>query len=430
MKKMFNYIIEIVFLFSLLFMVGSKVNAADKVSFTCNYSFNAGGSENVEIKIITKDLKYDDIKKLKSYDKADDKFKKLTEIQYRDKKGNWQTLSNNALVSSVISNYKGNNGNMMSLFYFTGGDTNANIKEFLINATNSASANHQAIKCPDIYYGNFDKDGYGQTLLFVSSIKNIQTNAWDGQIVYNTGKPVSSMTTTEFNVDDLYDSSEIICTYSSNSPITNSKYELHYYKDAPSKKLLYTSLDGMKYKGQDGVATISGDMTKNVDLSGNTYLMDLFKNNKCPKKIKCDCISITGCKIYTGSGDFDDSEACGNLLVDNGEKIQGDEGGNGGTPDAPDIPDGGLSSCSEILGSNLTKVVKAGITIIQIAGAIIALVKGMMTLIPPILAKDADALKKAGKTLVTMAIILVAIFLFRPLLRFIGNVAGFDASCF
>ena len=53
----------------------------------------------------------------------------------------------------------------------------------------------------------------------------------------------------------------------------------------------------------------------------------------------------------------------------------------------------------------------------------------MMVLIPPILAKDADALKKASKTLTHMAIILVVIFLFKPLLRFIGSILDFDVSC-
>ncbi len=97
----------------------------------------------------------------------------------------------------------------------------------------------------------------------------------------------------------------------------------------------------------------------------------------------------------------------------------------------PEIPteDPSKNTCEQILGENLTAILKVAITIMQIVGAIIAIVKGMMTLIPPILAKDADALKKASKTLVTMAIILVIIFLFRPLLRFLGNLLDFDISC-
>ena len=53
----------------------------------------------------------------------------------------------------------------------------------------------------------------------------------------------------------------------------------------------------------------------------------------------------------------------------------------------------------------------------------------MMTLIPPILAKDEDALKKAGNVLTKMAIVLVIIFLLKPLLHFLGSILDFDISC-
>ena len=86
-------------------------------------------------------------------------------------------------------------------------------------------------------------------------------------------------------------------------------------------------------------------------------------------------------------------------------------------------------TCTQILGPNLTAVVHAGIRTIQIAGAIIAIVKGMMVLLPAITAHDADGLQKASKTLITMMIILAVIFLFPGLARLIGKIAGFDVSC-
>ena len=96
----------------------------------------------------------------------------------------------------------------------------------------------------------------------------------------------------------------------------------------------------------------------------------------------------------------------------------------------PKLPEEGkISECKEILGENLAAIVKVSITILQIVAAIIAIVKGMMVLIPPILAKDADALKKAGSTLAKMAIVLVIIFLFKPLLTFLGDILDFDTSC-
>lgn len=86
-------------------------------------------------------------------------------------------------------------------------------------------------------------------------------------------------------------------------------------------------------------------------------------------------------------------------------------------------------TCKQILGPNLTKLVHVGIKAIQIIGAILAIVKGMMTLIPAVMAKDAEGLKKAQKTLVTMAIILLCIFLLPYFVRWIGNLLGYDISC-
>ena len=88
------------------------------------------------------------------------------------------------------------------------------------------------------------------------------------------------------------------------------------------------------------------------------------------------------------------------------------------------------TTCSELLGPNLTRVVKAGIKLIQVAGAIIAIVNGMITLIPAVLAKDADGLKKASKKLVMMAIILALIFIFPSLITLIGHLFNYDISCF
>ncbi len=86
-------------------------------------------------------------------------------------------------------------------------------------------------------------------------------------------------------------------------------------------------------------------------------------------------------------------------------------------------------TCTQILGKVLTKVVRTGITIIQIIVAIIAIVKGMMTLIPAVVAKDADGLKKAGRTLATMGVILALVIIFKPLVRLIGNILGYDVTC-
>ncbi|UKI58146.1 MAG: hypothetical protein L6V81_01505 [Clostridium sp.] len=86
-------------------------------------------------------------------------------------------------------------------------------------------------------------------------------------------------------------------------------------------------------------------------------------------------------------------------------------------------------SCSAVLGPTLTALVKEAVKWVRIAGAIIAIVNGMLKLIPAIMSKDAEALSKAARTCVTMAIILVFCALFPWLLNLIGSIFKWDVSC-
>ena len=85
--------------------------------------------------------------------------------------------------------------------------------------------------------------------------------------------------------------------------------------------------------------------------------------------------------------------------------------------------------CEELIGENLHKIVKLIITLLRIVGAIIAIVNGMITLIPAVISKDAEALKSAEKKCITMAIVLVLIILLPTLLIFLSNIFGYDLSC-
>ena len=86
-------------------------------------------------------------------------------------------------------------------------------------------------------------------------------------------------------------------------------------------------------------------------------------------------------------------------------------------------------SCTQILGSNGTKLVNGLINALRIAGAIIAIINAMLRLIPAVIAKDADGLKKATNTCVKMAVILAVIGLFPTVIRLIGRIFGYDISC-
>lgn len=99
------------------------------------------------------------------------------------------------------------------------------------------------------------------------------------------------------------------------------------------------------------------------------------------------------------------------------------------TLDGPTITDK-VINCKDLLGPNLMKLVSFALDTLRIGASIITIINGMIILIPALIAKDADALKKSEKKLITLAIVLVLIILIPTLLITIGNLFGYDLSCF
>ena len=131
---------------------------------------------------------------------------------------------------------------------------------------------------------------------------------------------------------------------------------------------------------------------------------------------------VNSCSEADQISNFENHETTGNNSV---------EDYRGKKPEEPDMGFGENSmTCQDILGKNLTAVVRVAIKAIQIIGAIVAIVNGMITLIPAVMSKDADGLKKAEKKLVLMAIILLCIFLLPYLVHWIGSLFDYDTSCF
>lgn len=89
----------------------------------------------------------------------------------------------------------------------------------------------------------------------------------------------------------------------------------------------------------------------------------------------------------------------------------------------------GGQTCDEILKPNLAKLIQLGINVLRIAGAIIAIIKAMTLLIPPIMSGDSGALQKAGKQCTKLGIILLIIGVFPTVIRFIGVIFKYDLSC-
>ncbi len=89
-----------------------------------------------------------------------------------------------------------------------------------------------------------------------------------------------------------------------------------------------------------------------------------------------------------------------------------------------------ILTCEELLGENLLKIVSFIMDSLRIVASIIAIVNAMIILLPAVVSKDADALKKSEKKLITLAIVLVLIILLPTFITVIGNIFGYDLSCF
>ena len=86
-------------------------------------------------------------------------------------------------------------------------------------------------------------------------------------------------------------------------------------------------------------------------------------------------------------------------------------------------------SCAKIAGPNVIKVIHGSITTTRILCVILAIANGMLILIPAVVSKDADGLKKAEKKLVIMGVVLAAIGIFPSIVGIISNIFDFDLSC-
>ena len=406
-------------------MCMSSINAEDKISFSCKYKTT--GLDNYKVSEFT--LKFTDLPVNYIKDGGAGYVNSWSEI---NKYITMEYVSNSK--TSTVGPKTGTSLCGKKICWFNNKST------YLSLLSSSYESNgHKGFYCPKVWLSSVNQAGNGFDINY-----NISTS---DKSTYMTTTPYS-LAPTEHTVDNYSTTLVTINMIQMNNYYDNpDKLECVYYGDQNGSKytayqyrLTYDKTNDKLYFNGMGTYYLESDENgtgKNEDIEITSgKIKSLFKDKtSCPSKISCSCKEkgfsfVTPnfiCKFADGT-EFNNS--CGNMKKDNGTTVV-TKPDTGSTPEIKDpvIPEGNLSKCSDILGSNLTAVVKAGITIIQIIGAIIAIVKGMMTLIPPILAKDADALKKASKTLVSMAIILVVIFLFRPLLRFLGNILDFDISC-
>ena len=431
-KYLINYILVIVgedmkkvILFIFIFFIGIVgINAKDFNAFACEYNMTYSTQGNHGMETIT-DFGHVEIQ-VKDYDTDNPKV-----IIFHDD-GNGNLVQFNG----TTYDYKGNDNDFM-LNFFTKGEK----KQEFINAFNNNGKN-----CPNLVMniGSIDYsvetspiDPLTSSTFWSNSSYKMLVSATNGS--NNDWKEIS-----EFLKDDNVEYKKPReCPYTMDfrgMPKSSIKLTTNYEPGTNKESYVFlvngneTKFDSLK----DDVYVMMGTGTNAmVRVTGST-LSKLYPSgdSKCPSKDDVfgyldATLAVDGVYGVTG----DEEEAKNNGI--NGEyttagdpfpTTSGSGGGNAGDPTLDGFGDP-KTPCSDVLGPTLTALVKEAIKWVRIAGAIIAIVNGMLKLIPAIMSKDAEALNKAIKTCITMAIILVFCVLFSWLLNLIGTLFKWDVSC-
>ncbi len=382
-------VIKTIFSLFIFLMLSIIVKADDGYTWACEYKYQSNGVD-IRIKyqitniphgvLISEDTLNSTGKSYVGvyyYSASESKFKKITSGKTKDYPGYSSSLGklNPFGASSAVSN----------------------------NFAKNSYSNHK-VTCPALY---LNQDG---GLSVTSSQTSMKLTASSPVCQKNGGKTDC----TNIAVDS---GQRLDCEYKTESAISGKT----------TFRLTYTPAGGLQFNGFGKLE---------VEWQDKSNLENIFKNaRQCPARVSCNISSLFnwGAKIKVGSssGYTGGNSGCGELATNNGEKI--DDVGNytldlllNGS--VIDISDEKLT-CDQLLKKNLVNVLHLFITALRIGGAIIAIVSGMLALVPAVASDNADALKKAGKKCVYLAIILVAIGIFPTIINVIGKIAGFDLSC-
>ena len=426
MKKYLKFI----FTFLLVFVFFENVNAETLYNYSCDYSFNAPGSgEEIKFRIRMYEISDEVIKNTEIIGVNDKKYwKEHVKNMYLTKNEKDGTVEFVISDSPFIENFYNKNSNgcsTLTLFDDSVG------KELFIRR----SVSNKNIVCPQLYVSKAcvvtfydtltDFDTFSGAVISEEKTTPVKNNSMNCYKNASDKKPTTCTNTTQ-NGGSLYDENQKECEYYANNRST--KFKLVYDKN--NKTLRFDDMNnGFTLDSSVSQENKSGS----VYITDQTLLSTFESSNSCPYDISCDCSTafMTG-KGKTCSFNVNDNKNCGVLVSNNGEKTDGTGKDPNGT--SPNLPDGWdidptVKDCASILGPNLTKLVHFGVNTLKIVAAIIAIVNGMISFVPAIMSKDQDALKKAGKKCIYMAVVLALIFILPYIARLLGNIFDFDITC-
>ena len=85
--------------------------------------------------------------------------------------------------------------------------------------------------------------------------------------------------------------------------------------------------------------------------------------------------------------------------------------------------------CTALLGESLLNTIRQLINIVRIATIIIVIFNVMFALIPALVSKDIDSLKKSVSKILIMIIVLILIYIFPNIVNLIAGIFGYNFSC-
>ncbi len=423
MKKYLKFI----FVFMTLFICFENISAETLYNYSCDYSFAAPGSgEEIKFRIRIYELS-DEIIKNPEIIGGNDKntWKEHVKNMYYTVKGDNKEydISDDETIEDFYNKNK-EGCNKLTLL-----DNSVGKRIFI-----QRSVSNNSIVCPKLYMTNSCQVSFYDTTTeiepnsgaIISEEKNIPvTNKSMNCYKSASDTNPTICTNPSPNNSELYNEDNKECVYYANNRSTKFKF----IYDKNNKTLQFDDMN----KGFTVDSSIPQEnKSGKIYITDGTLLSKFAEGDNCPYSISCDCST----SLLTGKGktcSFSDDKPrknCGILVSNNGEKTDetGKEPGSINTPNLNISTDS--MTCKEILGPNLTKLVNALVTALRIVGAIIAIVNGMISLVPAIVSKNQDALKKAAIKCVYMAVILALIILLPMIIKFIGNIFDFDISCF
>ena len=394
--------------FLLIFFIGIiGVSAKDFDQIACNYNLTGYGKVRIE----ANDYNSNDPEVKIFYTNASGKLVEYTNPTY---------------------DFKSSEATTKSLSFFT---TGSKRKGFVTNLKNNS------MTCPDLYVNNNVLEGLYVELspLDPTDSGTFELNKSSELLIYDNESRKWKSKEDFFKQDNIESKKPKECSYTIELPNTGREFDILLvtnYEPGTSKETYQFYFNGYK----TDIPDFTGDIAINVGNGTGSQVQVSAKQLKqlysgygdnCPPKeeifsyLKKDLLTDGVYGVTTDKEEASENGVNGSYTSAAGKSNLGaglknpTKTGFGNTGD----------SCSSVLGPTLTALVKEAIKWVRIAGAIIAIVNGMLKLIPAIMSKDAEALNKAFRTCITMAIILVFCLLFDWLLGFIGSIFKWDVSC-